>query len=622
LNSDPFDRKAIIDLGRYYRGLRAYAEGETVLSNYLSRFPKDEEARYLLAKIYSEDLKLDNALNECDTLLILSPENLDYKLLTAQLNIWAKRDLSLAEKLLDDVLSAREDDIYALIAAGLLNLLHNKPEKAEEYTSRAKAVDPTNPDLKDLIKLVESESIRKEEDSYMETLNKGREIAKEGDCKTALSYFEQYMDRYPDNYKIQEEYASILVCADYFSEAIDIYDKLLDEQYDLELDKTRAKIYYWSGDSLKAYDELQRLVLEDPQDMEMQLYFGDVNAKMKNYEAAKEIYLALKKRAPKSYLINQRLEWLPAEFHETTTLGRIFGGITNYVFSFMNLNPLTSYYNDNLGFEYYYYGAQLGIGFTKYVSLGGSFYSGNLNNTSTSSNRLSFTTTKLNVFINPMKELSIGLGYGRLNSKGILNTPVYDAQITYTPLANLQTSLRFEHTDGAFQLFSNDLINKRILSNNIKFDGNYTMNGGLYLESYYSLLWTENSIYEGKNVGNYFQVRIGKLFTNNMKFGYEYHFEDYKYNSPLYYTPQVFVSHSIWGDWEVFQTDLWRFKIGGKLGYVPESDFILREVKTEVSYKIIDSLKLLATGFLSSSIQDVTAYSSGAFYLNLFWSIY
>ncbi len=622
LSDEPYNKEATLKLAQYFRSLSAYHEAEELLKKYLLKFDNDDEARYLYAKILSEDGQFQQALVQADTLMELAPDNLDYQLLTAQLNIWGNKDLDKAEKLLKNVLENRPNDQIALIAAGTLNFQLDNFDLAEEFARRAEEIDPKNPDLLELKTMLELERIRQEENKYIESLNKGREIAKNGDCESALPLYEEYLDKFGDDYQVQVEYASILVCANHFSEAIDVYDQLLDEEYDVDLDKMRAKIIYWSGDSLRAYEELQRLVKENPDDLELKLYLGDVNVKLKNYEAAKDIYLALKEIAPESYLINQRLEWLPYEYQETTTLGRIFNGITKYAFSYMNFNPLTSYFNDNLGFEYYYYGTQLAVGFTRFVSLGATFYQGRVNNTSLSLGGMPFNVIKGNIFISPMENLSVSFGIGQVNSTGIMTQPLYEGVITYKPINNLNTSIRYEHNDGVFQLLSNELINRRIPSNTLRFDASYKYKTGLVIKSYYSLIWTDKNNFEIENIGNYFQIRLGKYFTNNTGFGYEYHFEDFKYNSPYYYTPEIFDSHSIWGEWRVYEDKIWNFAIGGKVGYVPISNYIVRELNTEISYTILKNLRLLATGFLSSSIREITAYSSGSFYMNIFWSIY
>lgn len=622
LSEDKYNKQATLDLAGYYSSLSAYDDAEKLLLDYLNKFPDDNDARYKLAKIYSEDGKFQEGLLQTDTLLANDPSNNKYKLLTAQLNIWTSSDLAKAESLLMDVLADEPDNLYALISAGTLYFQLDNFEKAEEYLLRAENIQKDNPELFELRAMIESEKIRIAEQKLLEKLDEGREIASNGDCETALPYYEEYLDKYPDNYQLQAEYADILVCADRYEEALDIYDRLLDDQYDVELDKRRAKIYYWSGDTLSALDSFERLVREDPEDLEMQLYLGDSYARMHEYAKARDVYLALRERAPESYIINQRLEWLPPEYQETTTLGRIFSGVTNYLFSYMTLNPFSNYFNDNLGFEYYYYGGQLGIGFTKYVSLGGALYQGRVNNTTNSFQGFGFSTIKGLLFIHPFNELTISLGYGKVNSPGIINKFIYEGNISAEPLQNLKLGLRYEHNDGVFHLYSNELINRRIPSNILRFDGQYRMRTGLLLKTYYSLIWTNKNKYEKENIGNIFQGRIGKYFTTDLAFGYEYHFEDFKYNSSLYYTPQTYYSHSIWGLWQVFRNQLWDFKLEGKLGYVPQSDFIIREAKAEASYYILKNLRLGATAYLSSSVQYFTAYSSGAFYVNLFWSVY
>jgi hypothetical protein len=125
-----------------------------------------------------------------------------------------------------------------------------------------------------------------------------------------------------------------------------------------------------------------------------------------------------------------------------------------------------------------------------------------------------------------------------------------------------------------------------------------------------------------QNLGNNFIARIGRHFYPELLVGYEYYFSDFKYTLPLYYSPQDFNQHSLYAEWKVFKDIKWDILLAGKLGYIPQNDYIVRELSGHIYYNFTETFRVLLTGFISSSYRDETGYTSGSISLSALWSIY
>ena len=88
------------------------------------------------------------------------------------------------------------------------------------------------------------------------------------------------------------------------------------------------------------------------------------------------------------------------------------------------------------------------------------------------------------------------------------------------------------------------------------------------------------------NKMNRLQLRFGKIFDKVVGVGYEYYYFDVKNPTNLYWSPENFESHSIWTDWEIVNEDDVTASIGGRLGYIPSDEFILREFYGVTSVKL------------------------------------
>ncbi len=619
LKEDPQNAKVTRKIAEYYSSQEKYNDAEEILSDYLNLVPNDVKIRFLYAKILTYDRRLNQALSQIDTVMAQEPNITSHKLLAGELRVWKNKDLDQAAVYLEDVVKKEPKNIYAWIALGTLNFQRKRFVDAKNNMEEAALINPTNKDLEQLKSMLNAYDIEQEQDSLVTQLNIGRKLAKNKNCEEAIPYYREYINKIKPDKSLLLELASVYVCAKEFDNAIQIYNNILKDGYDSTVDKQRAKVIFWSGDSLSALNEFERLVKKYPNSLEMQLYLGDTYAKLGKYKKAAAVYSSLKKIAPKSYMINQRINWLPEEYRGEGIFKRSLRSISNYLFSYTIFSPIGYFFRDNLSFEYYYGGSQLEIGFLKFLSLGASWYRGIISNRY---DKVYFTTFKGNVFIRPINNLVISLGYGKMFARGIFSQPVIDASLNYSIKDKFKLNIRYLKTDGSVLLYSPFLVNNRLTANMIKLEGKYNFSSGLNLYAYYNLVWTIKSGLVNNNIGNTWRMKIGKRFYPFLNIGYEYEYIDFKYNNALYYSPQMFSSHNLWADWLILKNKRWNFALGGKLGYVPSNDYIIRQLNAELSYKIFNRLKLLTTGFIGNSIRNSVAYSSGSIYLNLFWTLY
>ncbi|MGD8779239.1 MAG: tetratricopeptide repeat protein [Ignavibacteria bacterium] len=618
LKQDPTNKEAVIQISQYFANLEQYEDATELLTEYLDYDDSDYEVMYYLAKFLSYDRRFDEAKEYITKALELSPNNLDYKLLAAQIDIWlGVGDFSTAERYLNEVISYNPDNIYALIALGALYFDSEQFESSQEYADKAALIDASNPDLMQLQSLLELNAMRLEQERKMVRLEEGRVIFRNGNCVDAIPYYEEYISTNDITEDLYLELADLYMCADRYDEAISYYDLLLEENYDFEYDKQRAKMIFWSGDSLRALDEFQRLLEEDSSDVEVRVYLADSYMKMDRYDEARRIYENLEDEEEAQYfMIDQRLSWLPPS---EEMLRNPFRKLITNLFSYLIITPQGYWFNDNLDFDYRYGGIGLQTGLYSRVSVGGTWLSGRLAN---EYGHLNYRVLKGNLFIRPSDRLGIVLGYGNMFSLGTINQPIWEASATYEIKDKFKLSLNYLKNDGAVVLYSPYLVFSRLTAHNVNLDSYYQMKEGLKLIANYQLIFTNSTSTYKNNVGNALSLKIGKYFLPQFAAGYEFYFSDYKYTIPLYYSPQEFVSHSIWGEWLVAKDDKWDINIEGRIGYVPSNDFVLSDISTRVNYDIYERLRLSMFAFLGNSIREDVSYASRSIGLNLYWSAF
>jgi len=610
LKEYPTDSTALHNMVGLYVGQERYSEAEELLKEYLDLVPGDADTRFEYAKVLSYDRKFADALEQVTKAIEDNPSAVKYKLLAGQLEIWMNGDLDKSQQYLEDYISVNPNDINALLALGTLYFQKHNFDESKIYADKVAAIDPKNEDLVHLKELLKNEKLREIADAKVARLNKGRELAKEGDYEDALPYYENYLDSTESpTPEFMYELASVYAANKQYEDAISIYQKQLDNNYDYDKDKELAKIYLAAGDSTEALDEFLKLSEKNPDDLETKLYLGDAYFQNKDYDKARKIYLSLEEAAPDSFAISDRLGWLPRDKNDPL----------NYLLSYAIVNPFGYIFRDNLNFQLLYGGVNLEVGLYKSISITGSWYRGRVSNIN---DFIDFTTFNGRLNFNLDKFTLFALGYGITKLKFVKDVPFYEGLFIREKKDYYKIAAQYNQGDASLLLYSPELIRTRLLGHILKFNGYYKNTYGLQFYGMYDLIWTDKTATIIDNIGNNVMLRVGKMFLPNVAVGYEYYFSDFKYDFAYYYTPQRFVSHSIWGEWDVHRDKEWEFTVGGQVGYVPSNDYIITQANFKLLYNVNKRLRFNATGFYSNSIQGQVGYKSTSLYVSAFWTIY
>jgi hypothetical protein len=181
-------------------------------------------------------------------------------------------------------------------------------------------------------------------------------------------------------------------------------------------------------------------------------------------------------------------------------------------------------------------------------------------------------------------------------------TKIYDLRLDYIS------------QDAAMIFYSPYLINHRLKVDNVKFTGDYHSASGLLVSGIYSYYFVSDG-----NKGNNFQFRLGKKF-DEIAAGYEFYFLGFKDSSKLYYSPESFESHSVWGEWFMIDNGREELKLGGKIGIIPENNFILREAFISAKFMLEDHFALQGRISTGSTVREKLGYSATSFYITAYWT--
>lgn len=643
VDADSTEKVAVKRLAEYYQYLEEYDNALDVLDQYFALVPdeSDENMRFQYAKIAAWSRDFDLSIELMDKLLEDYPDNLDYQLFRAQLSIWNNRELYLVEPYLQNVLEKRPDNIDAIIAMGSYMLIEQEFDSAQVYANKAKEINPLNNDVITLQTNIDFQKLRAEEEERYKILEQGRELIVDGDCEGALPYYEQYIAEAEPNNLILKEYGDALFCAKRFDEALDIYNEVLAYGYSYETMLQKGKLLYTRGDSLGATVTFHRLAVEEPGRFEPFLYLGDSYAKLGRFDSANAVYdslLTWDLDSTEIAMVEQRQEWIPPSGLK---------GILKRFPSSLGLAPALNFYSDNLSFSFTKMGGRLDIGVVDFLAFGVSFFKTYLRAERESLDSLTIdriesplseggfnsyfsgerdiTTFKGHIFIKFSKDLRLSIGSGQLNSNGEIIGIETEISADYEIPDTLKVNATYLNSDAAVVLYSPYLINLEVNSNQdrlfatmFRLSGEYTLRKTWYFNSSFQYITVADN-----NEGNDFKLRVGKYFEKDLIAGYEYLYSNYKYvgdNAPFYYSPEDFNSHSLWADFIIEKNKNADIKLGGKIGYVPNSDFVQLEGHIDAFYKFAPNFQIQGSLGYGSTTRENSSYRYVSGGLSAYWS--
>lgn len=616
VKNDPKDKNAVIRLADAYGKLYAFEDGIEILDEYLEGIPNNEQLdmRYKLAQFSAWNYEWEKAIEQSDILISQDPDNIDYLLIRGQISVWTVLDLDEAELMLNRVLESRPRDLNAVLALASLHSWQRNFDKAGYYVELAKEIEPNSREVEEAESNYLLHLSAFEEVQLFQLKADAFELASVGECEEALELFDDYLSKITGpNRDELVQYASINLCAGEFDAAVDIYDELLDEDYDFELALQRAKANLWGGDSVRAVEEFKELSLEKPDHYLVNLLLGDSYKQSQLYPEAYETFenlLDWELEEEQQAEVEQRLEYLPPIGLQAGLIGLVDIITPQYI----GLSPTYTYFSDNQDLTFHSFGGRLDFGFTQFLTLGASFYRTMISDGSSTQylNRILWNST-----IRFSKEFSVDGGIGSFNSLSSPSKSIYYVIARYVNEKKLNMSAGFEQTDARIILYSPGLMNADLNINVFRFNTEYIHKELVKV----ALRYNYYTVSDG-NRGNDLTLRIGKRFLEQGYFGYEYYFVDYSTPQTNYYSPQNVESHSLWGDWELEDKEKLKITLGGKLGYYPSFDNILNEIYVQAQYIPLKSLTVNGRASLGSSYRYDSSYNSFSITLSAYWNIY
>jgi hypothetical protein len=209
-------------------------------------------------------------------------------------------------------------------------------------------------------------------------------------------------------------------------------------------------------------------------------------------------------------------------------------------------------------------------------------------------------------------------GLGQTKSISSSQNNILQFVTRYEKKNDFGLGLTYEKNDARVLLYSPFLLNTNISAGILRFTGNYYFTPAFSIFGYYSNI----NVKADDNNGSDFKIKTDKSINDIIHIGYEYNYINYSRVSALYYSPRNFQSHSIWADWNTYKDEKISFKIGGKIGYIPSYDFILREIYGEAVYHPVQIFTVSGRISNSGSVRFGSGYNFWAGYLTCYLSIF
>ena len=603
LSKNPEDKKALLELAKFHSYNQDYDLSLLYYRKYLSLYPDDLEVHYSVAEILIWQNKLCEAQNEINLVIKQSPEIIKYNLLYAKINFWLNQNLNEVEKSYKKVLEKDSTNKEALAGLAYNYLQNENSIGAEQAIHKLELIDPNYAELNNLEDNLVDLKERKAKEKQYNILVDAREKVDEKHYDEAIELFKEYLEVDKSNKNVSQELADVCLMNNDYKSAIKIYDEILKTNYDLDIDMQRAKVLYWEGDSLQAVREFSRILNINKNDVETKLYLGDAYLRAGQTENARITYEELLSTSPNSHILKTRLGWI--------------GGSDKFALerfpTYIQLIPQGYYFVDNTDFKLTNVGLGLNVGATKNIALG---ITGSRGNLQSSDDNLRFTLIKGSAFFNLTEDVSASASFGKTYFANDEQENIVEVILNAQKKNVYQITASLNFSDAAFILYSPYLVNTRLNAYYFNLSGNYIFKNNLILSGKYAYI----NVSDG-NSGNQFTFRIGKQFEEDLAAGYEYYYYSMKNFTELYWSPNNFESHSLWVDWFLFRDGKADFSIGGKVGLIPQNDYILSEFYASFDYPFTEFLFFNAKFVTSNSSRSNVGYRSNSFQASLFWNL-
>lgn len=619
VENDPANSEAAIKLAENYGYIGDYDNAVATLEKLLlyDTEKKNFEARYRYAQYLAWNHQFEQAIEQISYLLEADSNNLKFQLLRAQIAVWAVQDLELGEKYLNNIISKEPKNFEAILTMSYLNVWKKNFSTAKKYLELASRINPGHKEIGTVQDLYDRALSAEEEMKIFRILVAGRELAVAQKCNEALVKYDEYFSKITaPNRALLMEYADVSLCAANYTKALEIYDTMLEKEYDFDIAFLRAKVFLMKKDTMNAVREFEKLATEDSSHFETQLYLGESYSLSGQDDKALGVFnhmLTATDDSARTVLIKRHISWVPVR------------GFKGFLASFpraLAFSPVFSFYSDNNNLDYRNTGGRLELGISDHLSAGLTFQRGTmkgnmLNRNFSSLATRNFTSLKMNLYFRISPLVSASASAGMMNYQSSRTGKTFEGSVFYEKPKRLSASLTFESGNSGILLYSPKMLDLMIDAVHYRGAVHYYGVNGLHIQGGYHYISIDDA-----NKGNDLQLRLGREFNTEITGGYEYYYSSYARKSNYYYSPSNFESHSLWAAWDLQKSSDLTLNLSGKLGYVPSSDFIVRELSGEILYKPYEILILSGKFTAGGSYRYDSEYSYTSAFVSAYLKIY
>ncbi len=620
LKAKPEDPATLLRIARAYGDIEEYAEAMSMLDRYLAGRSDSAslDVRYQYAQYAAWGKDFDAAQKTLDGLLRIAPGNEEYQLLYGQVTVWGVRDLDQGIRYLNNVLRRSPGNTQARLTMSSALALKKRFPEARQHLDRVRATEPESRQLA-AAQAFYDEAVRAEaERADFALLESARELTAAGDCPGAVRRYEEYLGRVsnPGTFALME-YADAQSCAKNHAKAIQIYDEILDQEYDRDVAVLRAKNILWSGDSLGALAAFTKLRNEDPEDVTVNLFLGQSLQALGRTEEAGKVYQAL---LDKPVTGEERKQVLAQMAYMPRT------GFSGALASFptrIAVSPQIAHYSDNQEFSIATVGGQVEVGVARPLAVGFQYARSFVRSGLT--DRI-FNSAKGQLFVHLSDRLSASAGVGGLSTPGKKRRLVGDLSMVYDNPGVVRIGGYAEASDAAVLLYTPYLIDLHYEARVYRVTGLYISPSRWRVQGYYKIF----NVSDG-NQGLELQVRLGRSFLDELSGGYEYMYTDWReqppyvpftqHNRQIYYAPQSLEAHYLWAEWQP-QTDRSVTAVfSAKVGYLPAFRSSVREFVADVQHHLTPVIGISGVVSIGNTYRYDGSYSYVSVGASLYWTV-
>ena len=609
VSKNPSDKKLVAELADDYANKMDYDKALDILDKYFSTLPNGDisDMRFRYAKYAAWDYKFDQAMQQLKVLLYNDPNNLEYKLLRAQISVWVDQNLTQAEEDLKLILEKEPKNFKALISLASLEITKDSLDEAKHYIDLARNLKPESKELESVQNYYDAQVSAEKGRKIYDILYSARKLAAANKCKEAVQKYEEYFSKITAPTKLEEEeYLNTTICAEEYKKTISESDMILGKGYDFDIALLRAKANLLAGDSTEALSEFQKLATEQPSNFDANLYLAVANERMHQYDEAGKIYkqmLTTPLDSSQKAIVIQRKKWLASSMYNPS-----------FIYPFFALNPYFYYYADNQDFQILDLNGRLELGVTSFLSLGLLYQNAGLQSDVKSRH---INKVEGQAYIKFVPDLTLSGGYGVLDTTRKYNEPVYDASLNFNKGNVVNLIAYYEHNDARLLLYSPFILDQNLTTDLYRFTADLLVKSKLKLYGTYSRIKVSDG-----NAGNNLTAKIGYKIIEPVFAGYQFDYINYKKPESIYYSPKNYFSNSVWVDWLLLKDKDVSLDAGGRFGNinVANLNYTLYEINSKLSFNATSNLLFNFNLSAGSSTKFDQKYNYFSTYFSLYWS--